>query len=173
MTHTLRGWLSACVLAGILTAAEPAVLREGPSESAGVSDGRLASALSRVQEWTDAGVIAGAVALIARNGVIVAHHANGWADIEKKLQFAPDTICQLASVTKPVTATAVMVLVEESRLALDDPVGKHIPAFQRHPKVTLRHLLTHTSGLPRDVPSRKTPPAMHQGWLARRLADIA
>jgi len=147
-------------------------LREGSAEAAGVSVGRLGSVQSRIGEWVDADVTAGGVALVTRNGVIVMHRAFGWADVENQARFEPDTICQLASVTKPVTATAVMILVDEGKLALDDPVSKHIPAFARHRSVTLRHLLTHTSGLPRDVPTRK-PPAMHREWLGRRLADIA
>jgi CubicO group peptidase (beta-lactamase class C family) len=165
----------ACGLMGaaLLLPAAEMTLRDGAPEAAGLHPGRLGSVLSRVQEWIDADIMAGAGVLIARNGVVATHRAYGWADVEKQVRFAPDTICQLASVTKPVTATAVMLLVDAGKIGLDDPVAKYIPAFRRHPGVTIRHLLTHTSGLPRDVPSRKVPPAMHHTWLSRRLADVA
>ncbi len=176
-----RYFLVAVLLAGTLRAAEP-VLREASAESVGVSPGRLQSALSRVQESIDADVMAGAVILVARHGSIVAQDAYGWADVENRIRFAPDTICEMASVTKPVTATAVLMLVQEGKLGLDQPVEKYIPAFRTqqlvvsgkslgHRAITIRQLLTHTSGLPRDVPSRKMP-TMHPEWLARRLADI-
>jgi CubicO group peptidase (beta-lactamase class C family) len=143
------------------------------SPVAGVDTGRLNSALNRVQEWLDGDVYAGCVVLIAHRGEVLAHRAFGLADLENQVRFQPDTVCQLASVTKPVTATAVMLLVQDGKIGLDDPVARHLPAFRRHPRITIRHLLTHTSGLPRDVPSRRTPPAMHHTWLARKLADIA
>ncbi len=165
-----RVWL--LLAAALAPAAEP-VLHNGPPEAAGLHPGRLSSLLTRVQEWQDADAFAGCVALIARHGVVAAERAFGLADVENQIRFERDTICQLASVTKPVTATAVMLLVQEGKLGLDDPAAKHIPAFRRHPGITIRHLLTHTSGLPRDVPSRVTPPAMHRSWLSRRLADIA
>ena len=171
MTQTLALFFLISLAAA--PAAEPPVLKEGAPETAGVSVGRLGSISSRIGEWSDAEIWAGGVYLIARNGVVVTHRAWGWADAENKIRFEPDTLCQLASVTKPVTATAVMLLVEAGKIGLDDPVAKYIPSFRRHPAVTIQHLLTHTSGLPRDVPSRKYPPAMHQSWLSRRLPDIA
>jgi len=171
----LAGW-------GLARGANP-VLRVGTAEEARVSAGRLNSVMTRLQEFTDGGVWVGATALVARNGVIVAHRAFGWADLDNHIRFDPETICQLASVTKPVTAAAAMILVEEGRLGLDDPVERYLPAFRKqqlaaagkplgHRAITVRQLLTHTSGLPRDVPSRKVPPAMHREWLGRRLADI-
>jgi len=138
-----------------------------------ISPGRLNSVISRVQEWRDADVFAGAVVVVARNGIIAAERAVGLADVENQVRFETGAICQLASVTKPVTATAVMLLVDEGKLRLDDPVAKYVPSFSRHPNITLRHLLTHTSGLPRDVPTRTYPPAMHRGWLSRRLPEVA
>jgi CubicO group peptidase (beta-lactamase class C family) len=117
--------------------------------------------------------IGGAVALVAKNGYIVYHKAFGKMDISPERPMRDDTIFRIASMTKPITATAVMILVDEGKIALDDPVSKYIPQF-KNPKVlieveqvdektdtetytyrlepakreiTIRHLLTHTSGI--------------------------
>src|SRR2546426_4109570 len=81
----------------------------------------------------------------------------GYSDVEKKTPATPSTIYRMASVTKLLTATAMMQLRDHGQLGLDDPVAKYLPWFQirnRYPDalpITIRHLLTHTSGLPRDA----------------------
>ena len=75
------------------------------------------------------GARAGYVALVARNGRVAYARTTGWADVEAGEPMTLDTRFQLASMTKPVTAVAALVLVDEERLALDDLVAKYIPAF--------------------------------------------
>lgn len=81
----------------------------------------------------------------------------GFADVEKKIPATPATLYRMASVTKTFTATAIMQLRDAGRLNLDDPVAKHLPWFKIKspfgdaPAITIRHLLTHTSGLPREA----------------------
>jgi CubicO group peptidase (beta-lactamase class C family) len=81
----------------------------------------------------------------------------GYSDVEKKIPATPHTIYRVASVTKLVTATAIMQLRDAGKLHLDDPIATYLPWFtirQRFPEapaITIRHLLTHTSGLPRDA----------------------
>lgn len=81
----------------------------------------------------------------------------GYADTEKKIAATPATIYRMASVTKTFTATAIMQLRDAGKLSLDDPVVKHLPwfkiksSFADAPVITIRHLLTHTSGLPREA----------------------
>lgn len=81
----------------------------------------------------------------------------GHADVEKKIAATPATIYRMASVTKTFTATAIMQLRDAGKLSLDDPVVKHLPwfkiksTFADAPVITIRHLLTHTSGLPREA----------------------
>ncbi|HOA51931.1 MAG TPA: serine hydrolase domain-containing protein [Thermogutta sp.] len=115
----------------------------------------LAKIPVRLQEFVEAREIAGAVTLVARNGSIVHWEAVGWADIEKQIPMRKDTLFQIASMTKPITATALMVLVDRGKVALDDPVSRYLPEFkeitvkgQRLTRpLTIKHLLTHTSGL--------------------------
>ena len=85
--------------------------------------------------------------LYAENGEIVSKGAYGWRDAENKLPMEEDTIFEMASVTKMFTATAVMLLVREGKLSLDDGYAKYFPDYP-YPGVTVRHLLTHTSGMP-------------------------
>jgi len=93
--------------------------------------------------------IPGAALAIARNGKIVKARGYGVADVEHEVPVTPDTVFELASVTKQFTATAIMLLVEEGKLKLDDPVAAHLPgAPETWKSITVRHLLTHTSGLP-------------------------
>ena len=87
--------------------------------------------------------------LYAENGGIVSKGAYGWRDAENRLPMREDTIFEMASVTKMFTATAVMLLVREGRLGLDDEYAKYFPDYP-YPGVTVRHLLTHTSGMPDD-----------------------
>ncbi|TKC14314.1 serine hydrolase domain-containing protein [Robertmurraya kyonggiensis] len=105
----------------------------------------------------------GAVTLVARAGKIVKHDAYGYAaqyndgnfsEMEKPIPMKKDTIFDLASVSKIFTATAVMILFEKGLFDLDDPVAKHIPEFAANGKehVTIRQLLTHTSGFVSWVP---------------------
>ena len=131
----------------------------------GMSSERIQKIETMLKSAIDEKQIPGAVALIARDGKIVLHEAYGEANASGK-QLKKDAIFRLASQTKAITATAVMMLWEEGKFRLDDPISKYIPEFkdptilkdfkesdssftstEAKNEITIRHLLTHTSGL--------------------------
>ncbi len=121
--------------------------------STGVDSERLAAISVRMRELTTTGTFAGAVMLVARNGEIVNLDAAGYHDVETRRPMRTDTIFDIRSITKVVTTIGVMILMEEGRLTLDDPVEKYLPQFRRtvpnaKGPIRIRHLLTHTAGLP-------------------------
>ena len=83
---------------------------------------------ARLKEFVDNGKTAGAVFVIAQKQT-TAFGTLGWQDLETKTPMRTDTIFQIASMTKPITATGIMLLVDEGRLALIDPVSKYLPNF--------------------------------------------
>ncbi len=118
-------------------------------------EGRLADIPRRMERFVAEGQIAGAVTLIATKDRVVHLAAVGKADIASGRDMEPDAIFRVASMTKPITATALMMLVEQGKLSVDDPVAKHIPAFAGQKlkdgtparPVTIRDIVTHTAGL--------------------------
>ncbi|WP_240689209.1 beta-lactamase family protein [Ammoniphilus sp. YIM 78166] len=134
----VRGWFLSCLVVGVLCGQGFA--------SADELDDLLNQAIQENQ-------IPGAVVLVQHKGKIVKHQAYGYAlDYEgKRQEMKEDTIFDVASITKVFTATVLMKLYEEGKVRLDDPVSKHLPEFA-HKGVTLRHLLTHTSGFPAWIP---------------------
>src|SRR5204863_7111797 len=93
--------------------------------------------------------------LVARHGKIVFHRGFGRMSVSAKADpVQPDSIFLLASITKPVTACALMLLVERGEVSLSDPVSRYLPEFsgEERNKVLVRDLLTHTSGLPDMLP---------------------
>ena len=125
------------------------------AESVGMSSERLARVHSAMQGFVDRRQVSGVVTLLARQGQVVELDAIGLQDVETKRPMKPDTLFFIASMTKPITTTAVMMLYEEGKFLLTDRVSKFIPAFA-HPKlttgearreITIRDLLTHRSGL--------------------------
>jgi CubicO group peptidase (beta-lactamase class C family) len=116
-----------------------------------------------LQQAVDSGRIAGAVALVLRDGQVAYERAVGWSDKESGRRMTADAIFRIASQTKALTSTAIMMLVEEGRIALGDPVSRFIPAFARTSvasradsgrtmmpakrAITIKDLLTHTSGI--------------------------
>lgn len=131
-----------------------------------VSADRLKHVDAVIQQSIDKKQIAGGIGLIARNGKIVYNKAFGYNDYAAKTPLKSDNIFRIASQTKAITSVAVMMLFEEGRLLLDDPVSKFIPSFAKPTvidqfnaadstyttvpakrEVTLRDLLTHTSGI--------------------------
>lgn len=141
-------------------------LVEASPASAGMSAERLARIDKMLKQAMAENQIPGAVALIARDGKIVYHKAFGLADPSGKKKLKPDDIFRIASQTKAITSTAVMMLWEEGNFQLDDPIAKYIPEFENvyildsliendttylaYPAkdpITIRHLLTHTSGI--------------------------
>jgi CubicO group peptidase (beta-lactamase class C family) len=115
--------------------------------------------------------IAGAVTLVASPDDIVHCDATGLADIAATKPMSPDAIFWIASMTKPLTATAILMLQDEGKLSVDDPVAKYLPELGslktpdgQPARLTLRHLLTHTSGMPEAT--------REQYKSARTLADV-
>ena len=98
-----------------------------------------------MEEVTRSGEYLGAVTLVGRNGRIVDWRAYGYRDVARTSPMDVEAIFRIYSMTKTVAVVAVLILEEEGKLALDDPVGKHLPEFAGRP-ATLRHLLTHTTG---------------------------
>lgn len=132
-------------------------------QSQGFSPARLELVTSYVQSAIDQGQYAGAVTLIARRGRIVQLQALGHRDVARSSPMRPDSIFQIYSMTKPIASVATLLLMEEGRLLLDDPVSRFIPQFasmqvlegenattaRLRPaarSITVRHLLTHTAG---------------------------
>jgi len=129
-TRLLLAALSAALLlpAASLPTAKP--------EDVGLSSERLQRVRQAVQRRLDAGELAGAVTLVARRGKVVQHEALGVLDLDSKKPMAKDTLFRLASSSKPVTAVAILILMEEGKLKLTDPVSQFIPAF-KNPRVLL------------------------------------
>ena len=95
-------------------------------------------------EWRAPGM---SVAVVVDGGIAWAR-GFGLADVENEVEARPDTVYRIASVSKPLSATAIMQLMEKGKLSIDDPVTKHVASFpDRGLGITLRHLLTHTSGI--------------------------
>lgn len=125
-------------------------LRYGHPHEAGMCETRIAKLEALQQDWVDRGVSPIIVSLIARKGIIVSHKL--YVDPEYDKTYGPmklDTIFQLASISKPVTATGIMVLAEEGKVAVALPVQDYIPEFagEKKENVLIHHLLTHTSGI--------------------------
>ncbi len=114
----------------------------------------LDSIPARMHEVIVANEVPGAVTVVATRDSVLRMDAQGWADPEHKSFMHVDSIFWIASMSKPITATAVLMLMEEGKLSLDDPIAKYVPELAglrttdgKTPRITLRHLLTHTSGM--------------------------
>ncbi|MCB9521738.1 MAG: serine hydrolase [Myxococcales bacterium] len=115
----------------------------------GVSPEALARLDELVQGFVDSGDIVGAELLVIKNGRTILHEAHGLADRETNAPLQKDSVFCVRSMTKPVIGTAIMMLVEDDLLELDDAVAKFLPSFDVDGKreITVEQLLTHTSGL--------------------------
>ncbi|MFO1079243.1 MAG: serine hydrolase domain-containing protein [Reyranellaceae bacterium] len=133
-------------------------------EQVGLSAPRLDRVRQWMHRWVDSGKLAGMVTVVMRRGELAFAEVAGKADLERNRPMRPDTIFRIYSMTKPLTSTAIMMLYEEGRFQLDDPISKFIPAFANprvysggsrgkletvpaEREITFRDLLTHTSGL--------------------------
>ena len=138
-------------------------------EDVGFSSERLKRVTSAFQTDVDKGTIPGAVVLVARNGKVAYLEAIGFQDREKKVPMSTDAIFQIASMTKPFTSVAIMMLVEEGKILLSDPASVYLPEFKTlqvgvekinaatgnpelslepaQRQMTIQDLLRHTSGL--------------------------
>ncbi|HEY7578318.1 MAG TPA: serine hydrolase domain-containing protein [Acetobacteraceae bacterium] len=155
-------------------------------EDVGLSSERLA----RVNAWAQRGVderkLPGLITMVARHGKLVHCNVCGMADIKREVRLAPDTIFRFYSMTKPLTSTAIMMLYEEGRFQLDDPITRFLPCFKdmrvyvggmrgkletvpAERDITFRDLLTHTSGLPMGSwrPRRSMRSTANGAWISR------
>lgn len=149
----------------VLVLTTPLVGQDLPTakpEDVGISSAKVEELSKFMQSLVDQGKIAGGVTMMARHGKVIHWKPVGMADRDEKKPMQTDAIFRIASMTKPITSVAVMMLYDQGKLHLDDLVSKYIPEF-KNPKVlvtvdplktepakreiTIRHLLTHTSGL--------------------------
>jgi CubicO group peptidase (beta-lactamase class C family) len=166
MSRRFVSVVTVATLAASSFGATPAVSK---GEDVGMSSERLNRIGPMIQSHIDGHDFSGAVTLVARKGKVVHFEAHGLADVEAKKAMAKDTLFRLASMTKPVTAVSILMLLEAGKLVLSDPVSKFVPEY-KNPKVavwnlpndpagaglrlvpaareiTIQDLLTHTSGL--------------------------
>jgi len=142
------------------------ILKESNPASANMSAERLVRIDRMLQQYVDSGWVAGSVGFIARDNMIIYNKSFGVSDLDTKTPLRSDDIFRIASQTKAITSIAVMMLFEEGKFLLDDPISKYIPEFA-HPvvldkfnekdttytaipanrEITIRDLLTHTSGI--------------------------
>ena len=149
--------------------APPADVKIDPSQ-AGMNVQRLSAIPVRMQEYVDAGKTAGTVTIVARHGKVASFEAVGYQDIETKTPMRKSSMFRIASLTKPVTCAGIMVLVDEGRLSVIDPVEKFLPEYKGQlvagcegrsgyscaglspsRPVNIEDLMTHTSGLEGDI----------------------
>jgi CubicO group peptidase (beta-lactamase class C family) len=138
----------------------------GKNPVPGISQERIAKLDAMLDEAMQQEQVPGLVAMVVKDGKIVYHAAKGLADVESGQAMQKNSIFRIASQSKAITSTAVMILWEEGKFRLDDPISKYIPEFKNPQilstfrygdttyttkpstkEITIRHLLTHTSGL--------------------------
>ena len=167
MKSAVSSFLVLAVLAlTVVTASSPTV----KPEEVGLSSERLQRISQMIQRRIAAGEVAGAVTVVARRGKVAHYSAQGVMDLESKQPITPASMFRIASMTKPVVGVAIMMMVEEGRLRLNDPIARYIPEFRgmkvgvaqqggapggdvqfytvpAQREITVKDLLTHVSGL--------------------------
>ena len=192
----LRAVSSLAALAVPLAAAS---IQTSKPEDVGFSSERLNRIQDAVQRHIDAHDISGAVTLVARKGRVAHFAAQGQMDVEAKKPMAKDNLFWIASMTKPITGVAILMLLEEGKIRLTDPVSKFIPElrgmkvavmderpaptgraattgpqFYTVPatrEITIRDLLTHTSGLVSGGPASTAEAQKVARKPGEKLAD--
>lgn len=153
-------------LCSFASIAQSGPLKEVDPATVGISKERLSRIDNVLQEYVDKKLIAGGVAIVAQDGKIIYHKAIGYNDDDRKVAMKKDVIFRIASQTKAITSVGIMMLYEEGKLMLNDPVWKFVPEFKNQQvldkfnakdttyttvpakrAVTIRDLLTHTSGI--------------------------
>ncbi len=171
-------------ITGTAVGAQPA--RATPAS--GFSAARIARIDTALKRYVDEEKLAGIVVLVLRDGKPVYQTALGWADREANRKMAPDAIFRIASQTKALTSTAIMMLVEEGKIGITDPVSRFIPAYAKTSvavrvdtgrvimpakrQITIRDLLTHSAGISYGTERMVAPlyeaqglgPAAGYGW---------
>ena len=145
--------------------------------NADIEQGRLDAIAADLQGRVDAGKLSGVVAMVTKDGEIQMNQAFGYQNVEDKVPMSTDTIFRIFSMTKPVTGTALMILYDEGKFQLSDPVEKHLPqlagmtvfksqnedgSFETEPAnhaMTIRELMSHTGGLLYTPPLSRGPVA--------------
>jgi CubicO group peptidase (beta-lactamase class C family) len=153
-------------------------------KAAGFDPARLEVLHATTKRFVDESQHAGLITLLARDGKIVDFQTYGYRDVERQLPMERDTICRAYSMSKIITCVATLMLVEDGRLNLDDPVAKYLPEFKdvkvwtggaadapqlealKRP-ITIKHLLTHTSGLFYDFSGEN--PELIKLWKSANL----
>jgi CubicO group peptidase (beta-lactamase class C family) len=120
----------------------------GQPEDVGLTSSLLGEFATRIESWVDEERIIGGEFLVVKDRTIVFHSVAGWSDREREIPLALNSIYRIRSMTKPFIGTAILMLVDDGRLGLDDRVAQHISSFDNDLSgdITVRHLLTHTAG---------------------------
>ena len=181
----IRNRLSAAVLALLLAAApfgSAALWAQAPAPEG------AKSVAGSLQPFVDNNTLAGAVVLVASKDKVLCLEGVGYADVAAKKPMRSDSLFWIASQSKPITATALMILVDEGKVNVDDPVENYLPEFKgqmvvaekdgehvllkkpRHP-ITVKNILSHTSGLPHKSPIEQ--PTLDLFPLALRVQSYA
>lgn len=166
-SHKRRNLIISLFILSLALPIAAAELPRATPEMVGLSTPRLARLSELMRRYVDEGRLGGAVTLVARNGKVAHLQAFGTLDPRKSVPMTTDALFRVASQTKAVTSVAVMILFEEGKLLLDDPVSKYIPEFKETTvavpdpakkapgykivpatrPITVRDLLTHTAGI--------------------------
>lgn len=169
--------LAFCLIPGLVLGDD---LPTAKPEEVGVSSEKVEKLSTFMQSLVDDGKIAGGVTMMARHGKVIHLKAVGMADREEKKAMQTNSIFRIASMSKPITSVAIMRLYEQGKVGLDDPVSKYIPEFKNpqvlvnvdpfetesaQREITIRHLLTHTSGLGYTQTPRIGPIYVQHGIL--------
>jgi CubicO group peptidase (beta-lactamase class C family) len=154
-------------------AATAIVAQTKSGQTAGVAAARvksetkeeLAARVGALMAQWNAGDTPGAAILVVRDGQVLLSKGYGLSNIEGKAPIRPDTVFDLASVSKQFTAMAILILAERGKLSVDDPLSKFFPEFPAYAqKITIRHILNHTSGLPDYMEALMTAGKIDKQW---------
>ena len=156
-------WIIAVILAAALAGPAASVQTAKP-EQTGFSSERLTRIHEMVQRHIDAHDISGAVTLVARNGKVAHFEAHGLADIEAKKPMSKDSLFWIMSMTKPIVGTAVLMMMEEGKLRLTDPVSRFVPEFK-----SMKVAIVEERPAGQPAPPRGTPPQFYTVPATREL----
>ena len=168
----------ASLLLGLLLVAAPALVLRAETatpQSVGLSTERLQRVHELVERTIAAGEIAGAVTLVARNGQVAYLEAQGVMDLESKRAMQPDSLFRIASMSKPVAAVAILMLAEEGKVRLNDPVSRFIPAYANLELGVAKPPAPGPGGPPAAAPAGGPggpPPAFYKVPAAREITVL-